>query len=893
MKTIAGTAFGLMGRVVALALGCVAASSAAQTCPPAWMSSGDGYAGVSGISVQAVVRWDPDGAGAGEEMVVVGGGFQRAGREAASRIAMLDPRSGTWSPLGEGLQPSNSAYVYALAAMPDGSLVAGGSFDRAGTVSASNIAAWDGQGWQALGAGLGGTVRALATHPDGSLIAGGHGFGVARWNGSGWSAVGSDIGGTVKALIVLPDGDVVAGGDLTVADVSGIGLARWSGSQWMPVGNATNWSVSALALSRDGALIAGGYFTFEAPDATTGQHVARWNGTAWEPVGSSPDGTVTCLKVLANGDLIAGGSFGAVGSLSVNQVARWNGSSWSALGGGVSGPNPWVRGLAELSDGQLVAAGEFDMAGGRVALGVALWGGRDCPMGCEWTMPTPGMTLSPDAVGAMAVLPSGELYAAGRLSTAGGLPVGDIGRWNGATWSALGQAPVFTSTSMPAVNAVALRPDGDLFVGGEFTSAAGVQANRIARWNGEAWSALGSGLNGTVHALAVLPNGDVIAGGEFQEAGGVGASNIARWNGMAWSALGSGINGTVEALAVLGNGDLVAGGTFTTAGAAEASNIARWNGVAWSALGSGLGSGINGTVEALAVLGNGDLVAGGTFTTAGAAGASNIARWNGVSWSALGSGLGSGIGGRVMALAVDAADGVIAGGSFTSYMPDGSVISGLARWNGVSWSAVGNGMISGDVLALAMLPCGDLMVAGRFDSAGSLSGNVYLGRYRMSATIDVALDPQSKSLVVGERLTLTAMPANGYEGVRVKWQRDGVDVSPDDPRVSGALASLESPTYRTVATLTIVDAAVGDAGTYRAVFTDVCGVSTASEGAGVCVGVSCAADFNSDGGVDGADVEAFLFAWMDGRCAADVNLDGGVDGFDLETFFATWQAGGC
>ncbi len=194
---------------------------------------------------------------------------------------------------------------------------------------------------------------------------------------------------------------------------------------------------------------------------------------------------------------------------------------------------------------------------------------------------------------------------------------------------------------------------------------------------------------------------------------------------------------------------------------------------------------------------------------------------------------------------------------------------------------------------MAMLPGGDLMAGGRFESAGSLSANVYLGRYRMSPTIDVALEPHSKSLVAGETLTLMAMPANGYEGVRVKWQRDGVDLLPGDPRVSGALASLESPTYRTLATLTIVDAAVGDAGTYRAVFTDSCGVTTASEGAGVCVGVACAADFNMDGGVDGADVESFLFAWTDARCAADVNADGGVDGSDLELFFATWQAGGC
>lgn len=56
---------------------------------------------------------------------------------------------------------------------------------------------------------------------------------------------------------------------------------------------------------------------------------------------------------------------------------------------------------------------------------------------------------------------------------------------------------------------------------------------------------------------------------------------------------------------------------------------------------------------------------------------------------------------------------------------------------------------------------------------------------------------------------------------------------------------------------------------------------------------TCFADFNQDGGIDGADIEAFFFAWELGDTAADVNEDGGVDGSDIETFFNAWQAGSC
>jgi hypothetical protein len=73
----------------------------------------------------------------------------------------------------------------------------------------------------------------------------------------------------------------------------------------------------------------------------------------------------------------------------------------------------------------------------------------------------------------------------------------------------------------------------------------------------------------------------------------------------------------VYALAVSGS-DLYAGGRFETAGGVSAANIAKWDGSSWSALGSGIGGGdpIGPVVHALAVSGS-NLYAGGFFATAG------------------------------------------------------------------------------------------------------------------------------------------------------------------------------------------------------------------------------------------------------------------------------------
>ena len=57
------------------------------------------------------------------------------------------------------------------------------------------------------------------------------------------------------------------------------------------------------------------------------------------------------------------------------------------------------------------------------------------------------------------------------------------------------------------------------------------------------------------------------------------------------------------ALAVY-NGDLIAGGDFTSAGGASAAHIARWNGSSWQAVGSGIG----GSVFALGIY-DGEVIA--------------------------------------------------------------------------------------------------------------------------------------------------------------------------------------------------------------------------------------------------------------------------------------------
>ena len=64
-----------------------------------------------------------------------------------------------------------------------------------------------------------------------------------------------------------------------------------------------------------------------------------------------------------------------------------------------------------------------------------------------------------------------------------------------------------------------------------------------------------------MYALLVLPNGDLVAGGSMTTAGSSPADRIARWDGVSWQAMGSGPGALVQALAVMPNGDIVALGS--------------------------------------------------------------------------------------------------------------------------------------------------------------------------------------------------------------------------------------------------------------------------------------------------------------------------------------------
>ena len=314
----------------------------------------------------------------------------------------------------------------------------------------------------------------------------------------------------------------------------------------------------------------------------------------------------------------------------------------------------------------------------------------------------------------------GNLYVGGQFTTAGGASANYIAKWNGTSWSQLGSG--ITNGLNGGVYALAVM-GGKLFAAGYFTTAGGVTATNIAQWDGTSWSPLGTGLvaYSAVEALAVIGT-DLYVGGGFSTADGGPGNLIAKYNTLTsvWSPLGSGMNDRVNSLTVVGT-DLYAGGQFTSAGGVSANFVAKWNGSNWSALGTGMDLSVGGS---LGVLG-GNLYAGGVFTSAGGNSANRVAKWDIANsiWSSVGTGINNGMNDGVEGFAVMGTDLYASGGFMTA---GGVSANRVAQWNGSTWSPLGTGMNNG-VWRLAAIGQ-NLYAGGIFTTAGGLSAN-YIAKW--------------------------------------------------------------------------------------------------------------------------------------------------------------------
>lgn len=795
-------------------------------------------------------------------------------------------------------------------------LIVYGLLTTAGGIPINHVGRWDGSAWTALGDGFDAHVSSVVMFDDdgagpdppalyaaGAFLHSGeqetrH---LARWDGVTWQEVGGGLSmepnqfgyrSAAAALCVVNEASgptlYVGGAFDTAGSTPASGIARWDGKNWSALGSGVSssssqipaavYSISWVPEGEGGWLCAGGYFN--GAGGVPVNTIARWDGANWSALGDGL-GTINnleyvyCTAVYDSGDgptLYAAGNFFRTGAQTLRGIGRWDGAAWQQLGSGVNTPNAnyftfGVFGLNVLTEGgvaRLVVTGAFVTADGLTVNNVAAWDGW------AWSALGGGVTGAiqangrPTAVGATRFDPDGDgpraesIVVTGAFTSAGAVAARNIAAWDGASWTALaGNNGLSGEARAMCVFGVAGTGEAVLVTSGAFARADEHVVNRIAAWDGSSFGAFGAGFTGGAQPNALLSHDDgsgsaLYVGGDFQSAGGVTAFNIARWDGSTWSDLQIGIDSSVHALAQFdedgagpGAPALFAGGQFSSAGAASALSVARWDGAAWSALEEG----VDGVVFALVAqeqsagtLPRG-LYVGGLFNPPNAFG-NHVQRWDGNDWTALGGG----VNGRVRALQIfddGLGPALYVGGDFT--IAGGQPAERVARWNGLAWSALGTGVGYAPPDSVR-----SLVVFDPDGAAGPAPPALYVG-----GSFAVAGGYSAENVARWDGHAWMSLPGEGVHGVvhtMAVFDDDGVGGAPAALFLGGAFTSAGGVSSSRIARL---------------------GAETAE----------CFGDANGDGIVSFADLNIVLSQFgqsgAPGTLAGDVNDDGFVNFTDL------------
>ena len=845
----------------------LAAHAATAQCEPSFVLNDlQGPSGLNGIG-NGIVRWDPDGAGPQHEVLVVAGNYNGFGRVAANRVGYFDEYN-LFHPMGSGVGSLVSVSLCNAVTVHNGDVYVAGNFQYNGDgVEVNSIARWNQvtSTWDPVGAGLAtatgtfATVNSLVSW-NGKLVAGGvflqsgpNQVPTTTLNRIAWFDSSTNtwqpfaagftagpagfLGWTVNALAVH-NGDLYAGGNFIEATDGNpvYRVAKWNPptNAWVGLGTGANNGVGAIdaanvnvnaMTSYNGSLYVGGDFTTVVqPDGSspTFNRIARWTGSTWAPVGPVGTGTNVGLSGTvysmqpSTSSLYVGGNFltaaapaGGTATVTLNRAAKLNPATntWSAFGNAATpGLNTFVRGITDYN-GQVYVTGNFTDAGPNT------------------TTPVNG------ARGVARFDPTSGLFTP-LVKGAPNQPIDACTYWN-----------------------------GNLVVGGEFSTIGGIAARRVAMFDGTNWTAFGNGLGNTtfgnsidydtVLSLAVY-NNELYAGGGYGYTNG-GPRCFAKWNGSSWVDLNA--QSIVYSLVVYNN-KLIAGGLFSSINGTPANRVAQFDGSNWSQVGAGF-TGSGSSVYVVAEH-NGDLYAGGGFSNQ-PDGLSYIARFDGTNWVSVGPGLERDPAGGANTInpgvwTISTYNGMLFAGGRFNRTKDLSVegLNSAALWDGNTWAPLGGGVTTAmangqwSTVVHSTVIRGTLVATGDFNSSAANGG-----RFNGVTYFDPALNDWKT--IGNNSIGTTYLSLGGFTGSGrsiLQLDNGNVFIGGDFNKANNNYSIYSSEIY-----------------------------------------IPCPADFNCDASVDFFDYLDFVDAFSSTAANADFNHDQSIDFFDYLDFVNAFSSG--
>ena len=555
------------------------------------------------------------------------------------------------------------------------------------------------------------------------------------------------LDGPLNAMIIY-EGDLVVAGRFQLAGgVAVNGIARFDGQTWHALGDGlardpsrrdtrdcTDEPVVHAMCLFEGELIVAGRFC-RAGGVPVG-NLAAWDGTSWHALGEHDAARAVSALAVYDGKLYLGYESS---STPCSVLTSWDGASWQRHSTsdppGFRTPRHRVTALAPHA-GRLILAGNFSDSTGMEHHLLAFDGVRCSVLDIKALRLKRGSRINALASD------NDRLLIGGRLLTEQHEELVLL-YYDGETWT--------NAFKGSRGEVKSILPCGDhLYVGRRHhkdrETAAQVEisylpphdrrlmggAHAIWHWDGSAWQILPPRLYGAPRAL-VFHRGALYVGGSSRalvqptlQGNGADTIHVGHIvqivNDRAWPVgmappAGLGLDQRIATFAKY-EGELIAAGGFSLAGAVGAEKIARWDGKHWAPLGPGLPARLvfhrsPRSVNALTIYG-GELIAAGDFNNPATDEPPGLARWNGATWAPLPSPSPTDCQPtRVLT--------VFRGDLIADGIRDAAVhqqIYQLARWDGAAWHPLGDGFDE-PIGALTVFN-GELIAGGSFRSIGDL-----------------------------------------------------------------------------------------------------------------------------------------------------------------------------
>jgi uncharacterized delta-60 repeat protein len=524
----------------------------------------------------------------------------------------------------------------------------------------------------AMGTATGQAGNAIAIQSDGKIVLGGR---FSTWNGATVSGIvrlnangtrdtafttnagAAGIGGnTCYAISILSNGQIVIGGDFlnfSAVTVNRIVKLNSTGARdttfttnTNSTGGASNPAfttlgsvVNAIAIrAADQRIFTGGSFTAFNNNKVNRFMALNQDGTPYDYYVTGATDDIRAIAIQPDGKIIIGGFFVSFNRQLVYRIARLNvdgtldtAFAANTAAGFLGTANPMgVLSIAVQSDGKIILGGSFTTFNGVTVNSIVR-------LNSDGTRDTTFTTNTGTAGGATAsitgilVQSDGKIIVGGNFTGWNGVgPLNRIVRLNSdGTRDTTFSTNVGTGAN-GSIQGLALQSDGKILVVGGFATFNSVTVGRVVRLNSDGTSDAsfttntGTGADSTIQEVALQPNGQIVIGGFFATFNSVTVNRVVLLNSDGTrdatftTNIGTGPSSFVNAIAVQANGQIVLGGDFTTFNSATVNRIVRLNsdGTRDTAFTTNAGTGlVGGAVQALAIQGDGQLLAGGLFTT--------------------------------------------------------------------------------------------------------------------------------------------------------------------------------------------------------------------------------------------------------------------------------------